>query len=185
MAWGCAWWIDTESGRTWKETFKEKQDSDISTYIQHIQTWGTKRSSSQEHRFPFPLLSSNANPITVLESFGWPVLAMTCTVTNSFDPTTGKQATSDDKSVLRLEALLGSVEDSPKLPLAIKVGGFAIDTLLFTFAWYLIFGIAAIQIWLHQFRRSKRGECIRCGYDLRESRHNRCPECGVQISASL
>lgn len=182
VAWGCAWWVDVQTGRTWKETLKENQTSDTSTYIQHTQTWGTKRSSSQVRRFPFPLIDSAANTTTVSDSFGWPALAMKCSVTISFDLTTRKQTTSDDKSVLRLNALLGSVEDSPKLPLGIRAGGFAIDSVSFALAWYLLFGIAAIPICLRQFRRRGRGQCIWCGYDLRGSRHNRCTECGVQIS---
>ena len=41
-------------------------------------------------------------------------------------------------------------------------------------------GIAAIPIWLRQVRRSGRGECIWCGYDLRGSTSSRCTECGAQ-----
>jgi len=71
------------------------------------------------------------------------------------------------------------------LPLGIKTGGFAIDSAFFTFAWYLLFGIAAIPIWLRQSRRARHGECIRCGYDQRGNRHGLCTECGEQVRTTL
>jgi len=181
VAWGCAWWVDAETGRSWNETLSENLNSNTITHIQHTQTWGTMRSSSQVGRLPFLFMGSPVNTTIVSDSFGWPLLAMKCSFTNSYEPTTGQRTTNDDKSVLRLGALLGPVEDSPKLPLGIRAGGFALDTVLFALSWYLLFGFAAIPIWLRQCRRKRRGECIWCGYDLRGSSHNRCTECGAKI----
>ena len=185
VAWGCAWWIDVEAGRTWNEAVNNSKTNDNSTYIKHTQTWGTKRSSSQQRRLPYPLIDSASNIASISDSYGWPMLAMKCSVTKSFNPSTRKHTIRDDKSVLRFDALLGSVEDSPKLPLGIKTGGFAIDSAFFTFAWYLLFGIAAIPIWLRQSRRARHGECIRCGYDQRGNRHGLCTECGEQVRTTL
>ncbi len=36
---------------------------------------------------------------------------------------------------------------------------------------------------LRERRRRTRGQCVRCGYDLRGSRSARCPECGAAADA--
>ena len=39
-----------------------------------------------------------------------------------------------------------------------------------------------LEILLTMRRRVRRwrGQCLRCGYDLRGARHERCPECGAE-----
>ncbi len=62
------------------------------------------------------------------------------------------------------------------LPLHPLWPGFAINT--FSYAailWLLILGPFTAR---RKIRR-KRGMCIKCGYDLRGTDHNKCPECGL------
>jgi hypothetical protein len=49
--------------------------------------------------------------------------------------------------------------------------------------WVLFFAAAALIVAPALRRRFPRGNCQRCGYDLRESR-DRCPECGTPFTTS-
>ena len=53
--------------------------------------------------------------------------------------------------------------------------GFAINTIIYaTILWLLTLGPFTAR----RMIRSKRGRCIKCGYDLRGNIENGCPECG-------
>jgi hypothetical protein len=43
----------------------------------------------------------------------------------------------------------------------------------------LLWGSLAVRRTIRSWRRMRRGLCVRCGYDLRES-PERCPECGME-----
>lgn len=45
-----------------------------------------------------------------------------------------------------------------------------------------VFFSPLLILWLRRFFRHKRGLCLACGYDLRGSPGERCPECGLQRS---
>lgn len=77
------------------------------------------------------------------------------------------------------------------LPLVPLWPGFAIDSLLYASASWLLINIAWIPGRIRRRIRAHRGQCVGCGYDLRGSREirgirgrgqnsdqNRCPECG-------
>ena len=56
--------------------------------------------------------------------------------------------------------------------------GFAINTLFYAaILWTLTLGPFTAR----RMIRRKRGHCIKCGYDLRGTEHEVCPECGVAI----
>ena len=58
--------------------------------------------------------------------------------------------------------------------------GLVIDTTVFGLLWWLI----TIGPWqIRQFRRRRRGWCLRCAYDLRGVDHKVCPECGAAIES--
>ena len=66
--------------------------------------------------------------------------------------------------------LFALFENSPKLFLIFCLG--AAETALF--GWYYLTSRRNLKT----ARRSARGACLHCGYDLRHSPH-RCPECGT------
>ncbi len=56
--------------------------------------------------------------------------------------------------------------------------GFVINTVFYAaILWLLTFGPFAAR----RIIRSKRGRCIKCGYDLRGAEHEVCPECGCEL----
>jgi hypothetical protein len=65
------------------------------------------------------------------------------------------------------------------LPFGVLWLGFALDSIAFGFAWFLliVFAIAIRRgrgwFWM------RRGRCQMCGYDLRGTDHKACPECGA------
>ena len=64
------------------------------------------------------------------------------------------------------------------LPLQPIWPGFAINTAFYALILWLPF--APFQ--LRRYMRIKRGLCIKCGYDLRGTEHEVCPECGEEGS---
>ncbi len=61
------------------------------------------------------------------------------------------------------------------LPLAPIWPGFVINTLFYAaILWLLTLGPFTAR----RLIRRKRGRCIKCGYDLRGTEHEVCPECG-------
>ncbi|MEE9128701.1 MAG: hypothetical protein V3T84_01690 [Phycisphaerales bacterium] len=68
------------------------------------------------------------------------------------------------------------------LPLAPIWPGFAINTIFYAaviaILWLLTFGPFTAR----RIIRRRRGQCIKCGYDLRGAEHEVCPECGVEVS---
>lgn len=63
----------------------------------------------------------------------------------------------------------------PIVPFRPIWSGFAINTTFYAaMLWGLTFGPFAAR----RYIRNKRGLCIKCGYDLRGTEHEVCPECG-------
>ncbi len=64
------------------------------------------------------------------------------------------------------------------LPLRPIWPGFAINTLFYAAILSLLWSSPLV---VRRFIRRKRGQCIKCGYDLRGTEHEVCPECGVEV----
>jgi hypothetical protein len=64
-----------------------------------------------------------------------------------------------------------------RMPLMPLWPGFAINTIFYAAALWVIFAIPGT---LKRLRRRAKGQCIHCGYDLRgqPAASNKCPECG-------
>ena len=56
--------------------------------------------------------------------------------------------------------------------------GFAINTLFYAvLLWLVTLG----QFTLRRYIRREHGRCIKCGYDVRHTDHDACPECGTTV----
>ncbi len=61
------------------------------------------------------------------------------------------------------------------LPLRPIFPGFLINTLFYALVLWLLWSAPFVT---RRLIRRRRGNCIRCGYDLRHAEHAACPECG-------
>ena len=62
------------------------------------------------------------------------------------------------------------------LPLYPIWTGFAINTIFYA---ALLWLLTLCPFTVRRLIRIKRGHCIKCGYDLRGTDHEKCPECGA------
>lgn len=116
---------------------------------------------------------------------GWPLLSMSSFTAMGVDPLGEKLLfeTSGGFSVpdsLRSQPLYEDIEEEwfnrPIIPLSPIWPGFAINTIIYAvIVWILWSSMFATR----NFMRNKRGLCIKCGYDLRGTEHEVCPECGA------
>jgi hypothetical protein len=72
-----------------------------------------------------------------------------------------------------------NLDEVRALPTAIIPIGFVMNTLVYAAAlWLLFFGAGTVKRSL----RRHRNRCPACGYDLRGTQHEQCPECGGAIT---
>jgi len=114
---------------------------------------------------------------------GWPMLSMWCEY-----PELSRSSIVEISGGIELPLMEGGFKEYypgyrsnwPKvLPLRILWQGFALNTLFYAALLWIPF--APFQ--LRRYIRSKRGLCIKCGYDLRGTAHEVCPECGCELIA--
>jgi hypothetical protein len=103
---------------------------------------------------------------------GWP-----------FSSLRGWWASLPDGSI-RSDALWGKglpeIKDRPLLfPLRPVWPGFAVNALFYAAILWLLWSAPFAA---RRLVRRRRGRCIACGYDLRASAHDACPECGRRNS---
>jgi hypothetical protein len=76
-----------------------------------------------------------------------------------------------------LVRLIASKEpDQGVVPFFPIYSGLAINTAFYASFWWLLFLAPGT---LRRHLRRRRAQCLRCGYDLRGTRSNACPECGA------
>ncbi len=68
-----------------------------------------------------------------------------------------------------------SVEPIPPLPILPLWPGFALDAIIYAVA---LWTLSSMPFVLRRLIRRRRGRCIHCGYDLRGTLSQGCPECG-------
>jgi hypothetical protein len=100
---------------------------------------------------------------------GWPMLTL-------WSERSGTGPTIKNVSL----ALLGGLELNQgkqiDLPIRVIWPGFAINTVLYATILWVLFGTPGA---VRRRLRNKRGQCASCGYSLRESVSDKCPECGA------
>ena len=69
-------------------------------------------------------------------------------------------------------------EDIVTIPLSPLWTGLVLDIAIGALAWLFLFGLLSSPWTFRRARRERLGLCIQCGYDLRGSYENGCPECG-------
>ncbi|MCH8824253.1 MAG: hypothetical protein IH984_12210 [Planctomycetes bacterium] len=67
------------------------------------------------------------------------------------------------------------------IPLSPMWPGFAINTIIYAVILWILWSSPFAA---RRMIRRKRGHCIKCGYDLRNVEHEKCPECGYELTAS-
>jgi hypothetical protein len=65
-----------------------------------------------------------------------------------------------------------------RLPVGPIWPGFAINTVFYAAVLWMLFALGGTPFALRKWRRIRRGLCAKCGYDLRGSTSQTCPECG-------
>ena len=109
---------------------------------------------------------------------GWPIFSLQGVVWNHSPP--GRPPQWRKYMVVNLANRPGlrRSKDGRWLPLRPIWTGFAINTIFYTASlWLLTLGPFTAR----RLIRRKRGHCIKCGYDLRGTKHEVCPECGVEV----
>jgi len=103
---------------------------------------------------------------------GWPLRSLTGATWIDFRPTWND----DGPEVHRSESLINrSFDGIPYRPI---FSGFAINTIFYAvILWMLCAAPGAVR----RRVRIKSGQCASCGYSLRESVSEKCPECGATL----
>ena len=120
--------------------------------------------------------SSHMWHLRLADGRGWPCLALLSGQTGD-GPSWSRPAADSRFASLTIESTkrVGAYQGSIVLPLRLIWPGFAVNTLFYATAlWLLIPG----SFVLRRFIRIRRGLCPACGYDLRYGEHDACPECG-------
>jgi hypothetical protein len=106
---------------------------------------------------------------------GWPLCALRCDVVLT---SSGVEPASSVAGGIRVQSGMNHAQrhELAVLPMTPIWPGFAIESLAFSAAWFLL--LSAPRIVRGCVRR--RGNCcVACGYDLHGLLSDRCPECGT------
>jgi hypothetical protein len=132
-----------------------------------------------ESKLDFELFCSGERvAMTRWEAAGWPLPALRCGAANMHTPDGKGWMIGGDRGVWTWR--MGSFTSPPKsVPVEPVWMGLIGDT--------VIYGAALFVLWwspgaIRRAVRGRRGECLRCGYDLRgRSGETACPECGEVV----
>ena len=103
------------------------------------------------------------------------------------DPQTGVYQLEHQGSLVRVKRLFALQFSRPYVLLPIRPiwKGFVANTLIYALIlWVLAPYLHALSVKIITMCRQhfhKRGLCIKCGYDLRATEHEVCPECGCKV----
>ena len=207
VAWGCAMWVDrgqakivegrTMQGYIW---VVRRGSAPGSEFVLWVKTYGDfVVAFPGEGNWPPDLIPSwstishEINPAgpkrygfqsQMQDARGWPMLSMRCTFICARPPLLllyghkvvgGRELPRRTRQGERLST--ATLRALPYIPIPL---GSVVNTLFYATILWLPF--APFQ--LRRYMRIKRGHCIKCGYDLRGTVHEVCPECGSGIIQS-
>ena len=212
MAWGCAAWVDigaTEArggltdftGPQWLIVIYERPGA---TRIMTRPRWFARDYNpraklpgrvpywSQARKQPDPRERDQlyAPPTFLRLEFatGWPLRSMMW-YTNTTDAA-WNGGPNDKRPRWSIELPRGPARrrvylERRSLPLLPIWPGFAINTISYALLLWLIWLITLVPSLLRRYFRQRRGHCTKCGYDLRGTEHEKCPECGKELIARM
>ena len=124
------------------------------------------------------------------EARGWPWLAMWCEHFTYFEQTVEELRSNPAYVTYKtlpyrgfaLKPIARPIRPAITrvLPLGIIWTGFAGCTVLYASLYLILLYMPSMFTSLRQQIRRRRNQCIACGYDLRGTEHEVCPECGVE-----
>ena len=147
----------------WFELQDPLREHHLAVRRREVPSWSIVHSRSRGERDRF-----------LEEARGWPALALRSEVMISSYSYGNPTARARDAIVLRVvqEGRWGGL----LLPLRPIWSGFLIDTAFFgSIAFAVLFGPGMAR----RAARRSRGQCLRCGYDMRAIASATCPECGA------
>jgi predicted RNA-binding Zn-ribbon protein involved in translation (DUF1610 family) len=117
------------------------------------------------------VLSGHATPLEhiVEVANGWPLLSL-------YSRTSSSEVVDD---VAGIEA--GFIRHNLIWPVQPIWPGFAINTIFYAAIMWMLFALPGVPRAVRRRVRIKRGQCASCGYSLRESVSEKCPECGATL----
>ena len=207
VAWGCAMWVDrgqaklvegrTMHGYVW---VVHRGSAPGSEFVLWVKTYGNFVAAFPDDEGNLPLdlipswstISHEINPARpkryglqsqMQDARGWPMLSMRCTFLRTRSVVGGRTRQEVVSGLEMSPRIWASGNCSyrkaralPYIPIPL---GFVVNTLFY--AAFIGLSIAGRSAGRRVIRR-KRGLCIKCGYDLRNVEHEKCPECGVAVS---
>ena len=121
--------------------------------------------------------------VKIVDGRGWPFSSLRCEFDVLIDKRTGRGTIEriDHGFALQRSTQPVQLRDFQVLPWSPIGVGFVADMVFYAVAWFGLLILGAVPMWVRSVRRRRRGECERCGYDLRGSSGGggRCPECGA------
>jgi len=212
VAWGCAKWImldPVEDTHSFGIDFRDGNDWRLSTTRSNgalliSSGWGDFEFLKGWPRLNFKTATSQINmhfkfihtpvdkqleltpPRRILTAYGWPSLALWSAyefqgdvLISIFSPQSwtiksGFRISGEQFTRRNIDTIPRTLPYRPIWP------GFAINTIFYAVILWLL---TLAPFSARRIIRRKRGLCIKCGYDLRNVEHEKCPECGNELSA--
>ena len=177
VAWGCAAWLGFDAN-------KNRKDADIvggysamrwtETGVDVFNSAATPPDGrwavrAREQFVPNWLPESQSMESVLVDGRGWPFISMYCT------------RHPERRFCISFHGNPWFIWGTPMerlLPLRPAMPGFAINTIFYA---AIVWVLSAVPGAVRRRVRIKRGQCASCGYSLRESVSEKCPECGTTV----